>query len=207
MDFEGTLSSLLAFVAGLWASTYLQDRDVRRRHLGLVRALLAEIRRIRMESGALEQEYIPLSVLGAKALLPDLSPWVQTALVELASTSPDVIRGFMDLERYLGNLKTFVSLSERASEELERRKSLKAQAESAFSNATLDDFAGVMVAELQAKRDEENAERGTELARFAQSKSFRHVQSTLQELDGTLTSMERSLAAGFWTHLPWRRAP
>jgi hypothetical protein len=113
----------------------------------------------------------------------------------------------MDLERFLSNLKTFVSLSERASAELERRKELKAQAESAFNQVPVEDFGAALVVQLQAKREEESAEHGTELARFAQSNSFRRVQQTLKELQDRLEALERSLRGGFWTHLPWRRFP
>jgi hypothetical protein len=207
MDIESILSSALGFLVGLWASTYLQDRDVRRRHLGLVRALLAEVRRIRSEAGAIANESIPVSVLGAKPLLPQVSPWVQTALVDLASTSPEAIRLFMDLERHLANLAVFVSLSERASAELARREALKSQAEEAYDRAPLDDLGDALVAQFQAKREVENAERGTSLASIAQSSSFRHVQQGLKYLEDVLAGLERSLSSGPWTHLPWRRRP
>src|SRR4051794_34328811 len=58
------LTSFLSFLAGLWASTYLQDRETRRKHLGIVRALKAEVARIRRESGGQSGQHIPITFLG-----------------------------------------------------------------------------------------------------------------------------------------------
>lgn len=203
MELSTILTSLLSFLAGLWASTFLQDRDVRRRHLGVTRALLAEVKRVRAELGPLSEAYIPVSVLGAKPTLPTLSPWLDTALVDLASTDPEAIAHFMDLERYLANLRVFVSLSERAGDELARRKGEQELVAKTADGATLDNFGEAMLAEFAAKKAVEQAESGIEKAQFAQTVSYRHAVTALALLETRLGSLESHLAGGWWTHLPW----
>src|SRR2546425_104540 len=101
------LTSFLSFLAGLWAGTYLQDREVRRRHLGIVRALGAEVARVRRECGALSPESIRVALAGTRPILPTLSPWVQGLLADVASTSPSIVELFLNLELHLHNLRTF----------------------------------------------------------------------------------------------------
>jgi hypothetical protein len=205
MSVVGVLSSFLSFLAGLWSASYLQDRETRRRHLGIVRALKAEVGRIRRESGGQGDHHISITVLGMRAAVPKLSPWVPSILTDIASTSPEVVEGFLNLERYLDNLRTFDTAGLKVQEHLEAKKGTAEQAEKDYEKVSLDNLGEAMVELTLAEREKENAEDAAELADFAVETAFTNVRTTVDDLFTLLSRLERSLARGFWTHLPWRQ--
>ncbi|SRR6266545_349249 len=205
MSVVGVLSAFLSFLAGLWSASYLQDRETRRRHLGIVRALKAEVARIRRESGGHAKHHIPVTVLGMRSTVPQLSPWVPTILTDIASTSPEVVEKFLDLERYLDNLRSFDTAGLKVQERLEAKKGQADETRKAYDKVPLEDLGEAMVEMVIAEREEENAEDAADLAEFTVETAYRNVQTTVDDLAQLLGRLERTLAAGFWTHLPWRR--
>jgi hypothetical protein len=199
------LLSSLSFLVGLWGATYLQDRELRRRHLGIARALKAEASRLLSETGALADDYIPVSVLGAEAAIPQVSPWVSSALLDLAVSNSVVVRHFMDLERHLANLGVFVRLSARAGTELEKRQANLKAAAVTTEAADADSLGSALIAQFEAKRKVENAEDGIEKAQFVQTISYRHAKASIEAIVSELRKTEDSLAPGSWTHMPWKR--
>lgn len=97
------LGSLIAFLAGLWGAGYLQDREHRRRALGVSRALAAELRRIRDELGLPAGEALDVVIYGSRSMVPEVHPWVQGIVVEAAQTDATIVAGFMEIERLLHN--------------------------------------------------------------------------------------------------------
>lgn len=199
------LSSILSFSAGLWASTYLQDRGTRQRHLGLVRALLAEVRRIRRESGGQSGAYVPITVFGMRPSVPGLSPWVQSVLTDIALTSPVVVEKFLNLELHLDNLRKFDRVQTAVDQQGPAKKEAVNAAEEAYEKAPLENLSDAMVKVFKAKQQVERHERNAELADFTFERAFKDVQTTLNELDTILSKLEKDLVGGLWTHLPWVR--
>ena len=58
---------------------------------------------------------------------------------------------------------------------------------------------------LEADRDVEKAEHSQELGGFVAETGIKQAKAALNALEGTLAKLERELAAGLTTHLPWRR--
>lgn len=201
----GVLSSFLAFLVGLWSATYLQDRDTRRRHLGVVRALRAELARIRRESAADGPAHIPITAFGMRPTVPQLSPWIQGLLSDIAISSPEVVSGILDLERHLVNLKTFETVSSKAQGDVENRATTVAAAKAASAKASeVEEMLDLMVPEITAEAEAERSQDTLKLARYSLDVNLRNVKSTLDDLDARLASLESVLAAGLLTHLPWR---
>jgi hypothetical protein len=199
------LLSLLGFLTGLWGATYLQDRETRRRHLGIARALRAEVARIQRESGGKGEELIPITFLGMRAAVPKLSLWVPHILTDIASSSPEVVERFLDLERFLDTLRHTDAATVLVEEELSSRRDVAKDAEATFEKAELDSIGEALVAEMTAKRDVERMEDSAELAHFSARTAYKNLQRTLDQLDDILSGLETTLALGPWTHLPWRR--
>jgi hypothetical protein len=193
---EGALGSFLGFLAGLWGSTYLQDRDIRRRHLGIVRALRAELVRIGQEVGINNPEYITISISGSHPMVPQLAPWVQTLLTDLASSNASLLSHFMDLDRHLHNLR---------SADVGETKAL-ANVDDKQKTVDLTKNSESVLVAMKAEHDLKEAQKGVELADFVTSTSFKYVKTTHAKVAELLDKEDRRLSAGFWTHLPWRRA-
>ena len=199
------LTSLLSFLAGLWAATYLQDREIRRRHLGIVRALQAETARIRRESGLDRGELIPVSVFGAKPLLPKPGSWIEALLADIASTAPRVVTQYLELDRCLDNLRATDRMKEGTQKQLQEKRSALKDAEHTDGHASIDKIAKTFPAVFEAKGAVERAEDYHEMGLFVAETAVNQAKTALSDFDTTLGALERELAAGLTTHLPWRR--
>jgi len=191
----GVLSSAITFFLGLWSATYLQDRAMRRRHLGLVRALRADVSRIYSEVGAKNPVYITVSFFGASPLIPRPSPWAQTLAAELASTNPVYVGLLMELDRYLTNLAGADKVEDAA---MERMAMLKEAVSVHEKNHD-------PIAAMTTGADLSNAEQATEFATFSVGVDFKNVKTALESLQNELSLDEKQLAGGLFTHLPWSR--
>jgi hypothetical protein len=82
---------VLSFLAGIRGAVFLQDREARRRLRGVVRAVRAEVDRLGTEVGAKNPDYLSFSVPGSRALIPQVSPWVEGRLPDLATANPALV--------------------------------------------------------------------------------------------------------------------
>ncbi len=195
MTLLAILSPVLAFFAGLWAATYLQDRQARRRHLGLARALLAELARIHDEAGMKSARYVGVGSGGLWAAIPQLSEWTTGYVAELASGDTDVLGEFIRLERCLKNLHASNDQLHSAAADEER---MRAQLE--FTRQTApDDVAGVVKCQQLAEAAEQRAND----ARSSLDCDFENAKALVHSLQASLALAEPRLARGLHTHLPW----
>lgn len=88
----------------------------------MVRALKAQVGRIKRESGGQAKHHIPISFLGMRAAVPQVSPWVPNILTDIASSSPQVVEAFLNPERQLDNRRHTDSASAKVQEELDKRR-------------------------------------------------------------------------------------
>jgi len=202
---QQALTSLLSFLAGLWAGTYLQDRDTRRRHLGIVRALRAEISRIRREAGLDRPELIPISIFGATPLLPKPGSWVEALLADIASTAPEVVTEYLELDRCLDNLSATDKMKDATETNLREKRAVLERAEEAVDSQPLEKLSETLPAVFKADLDVERAQHSQELGGFVAETGVRQARVALEALERTLATLESELAAGLTTHLPWRR--
>jgi hypothetical protein len=200
------LVSAGSFLFGLWGSSFLQDRETRRRHLGVVRALAAESQRIRSELGAGGPDYVPIGLGGATAVIPSVGPWVFSVLTDIATISPDVVTAYLKLDRDLQNVKAFNMAQDRAAAALQSASEARENAAKAATKAPDAETLGpAMVAEMEAKRKEERVEQVAQMADFSAENAFRNATTSLDTLDGVLSRLDARLSRGAFTHLPWSR--
>ena len=189
------LVAFLSFLGGLWGAVYLQDRQVRRRHLGIVRALRAELRRVHSE-GALENTGFH-DGFGGVTLIPQLAPWVQGLLVELASGDTDYLREFMDLDRYLHNLAIAAPRVRDTQAHLTRMTDQLDFTEKSIPDDTL----GI----LKCCKLKEEAEDKLRDAQFIADTDHKLVKGAVSDLLARIGRDEPRLASALRTNLPWRR--
>ena len=189
------LLSLLSFLGGLWSAVYLQDRHVRRRHLGIVRALRAELRRVESEAG-LHEAGRNEDISGTR-IIPHLAPWVQGLLSELASGDTDYLSDFMNLDRCLHSL-ALSAASLRKSEEHASRMSEQVK----LVERTLpDDMEGI----AKCRKLSATADVALTNAEFVVDVDRKHARSTVSRLLQLIDRDEPLLASAMRTHLPWGR--
>ena len=200
------LTSFLSFIVGIWGAAHLQDRDLRRRHLGIVRALAAEASRIRSELGAAGPHYVPIAVGGATAVIPTVGPWVFTVLTDIAATSPDIVSAFLRLDRDLENVRAFSKTEDRALARLQSAAEVRQRtAAAAEAVKDVDQLAPAMIQAFAAERKEEEAKAGVDVASFSASNVFKNAIASLGQLDDLLTRLDKALTSSPITHLPWRK--
>ena len=173
----------------------MQDRDVRRRHLGVARALLAELRRVSGELGAENEAFIESTINGAQTVVPQLASWTESLLTDFASTDPHLLPGFMNLNRFLHNVSVQRESLTRA------RKHLAEQERFAEALESGDDITASAKFGLVLKE----AGHSVELAVFTLNSSFGYAKREIAALIVALQDVEQRLTSGPFTHLPWNR--
>ena len=186
-----TLTSALGFLGGLWSATFLQDRETRRRHVGIARALLAEVTRISSEVGAHNPAYISMSIHGAKPRVPSTASWVQGLAIDYSSTNPAVLPRFMELERFLANLGAADVAQDAV---CDRVATLK---EAIGVHRDNHDLVGQMTTEGQLSQAQQNLN----LAQFTVDVDFKNVVGALNDLRQFLRDDEKLLASQSRPHL------
>jgi hypothetical protein len=186
------LLSILSFLAGLWSASYLQVRQVRRRHLGIVRALRAELRRIAVEGAFASDEFSPRALSGSVYAVPHLSSWAIDLAVELASGDADHLGNLMDLERHLANLRLSAADALRTGSDVAR---LAAQLEHQQQNQPDD-----MHAHIESQRWLRKAEDQAKLSYFKANTDLGYAKHCAGEIMAALGDyeprLERSLKLG-----------
>ena len=97
--------TVLSWVTAFLAARHLQEGEHRRQQLGLVRLLRVELGRIKLELSLHDPGLLDLPAGGARPRIPQVHPWVQAVIAQVAPTSPRVISDFMAIERLLVNLE------------------------------------------------------------------------------------------------------
>jgi hypothetical protein len=95
----------IGWVMAMRTAKRLQDRDREHRQRSVARALSAEVRRIGGELGPPPESSLELSIYGSKPMVPSISHWVETVMVDAAAIDPEIVANFMTLERQLHNLR------------------------------------------------------------------------------------------------------
>lgn len=110
LPFESIAAVTIGFVsfyAGTAAATAGQDREAWRRLIGAAKTLLVDVARIEGELGLPGSLSSPGSIHGSEAALPNIHPWIVPIIVQIAESRPEIVAGFMKLERELVNLAAF----------------------------------------------------------------------------------------------------
>jgi hypothetical protein len=92
------IGGILGLAGGVWGAAYNHDRELAIRQRNIALALCEDIRRIRsfiMPSG--NEIAIVYDEVG-RALSPDVHPWLQPFVVELASVSAEIVGGLLRLQ-------------------------------------------------------------------------------------------------------------
>lgn len=191
----GVLSTVFGWLAGLWTTTFLQDREIRRRHLGICRALRAEVERIRIEIGAEHPMFSAGKFHGMSVEVPRLSSWTMGLLTDLAASDAEALFGFMELERHLANVAAVEETRTQRVRELLARK-----------DAEVTDMVSDVPSTYAAPREELRvAELELEMSLVLMQTTFKRVVADLKTLEESLSARERKLDSGLTTHLPWKR--
>lgn len=100
--------SLVSMYGGMAAAGAAQDREGLRKQRGIAKALLEDLSRIDSEVQRLRDEGIRPWTGKPPAAVPTIHPWIEGLIAQIADAAPDVVRGFMRLERSLSTLREAV---------------------------------------------------------------------------------------------------
>ncbi len=191
----GFLTGALSWVAGMAASTFLQDREHIRRQRGTVRALLTEIRRIRAQLGGSDSHWIDTGILGNRAAIPGIHPWVSGCIVDVAQSEPVILAKFMHLELLLGNQALFVSrLREVRDETRAAIEQPQPKTESSVPAEESEAIVASLLARLEAKLERKERERAVGDAVAFVDVNHRAIVASLSGLSTSLENLDELLS-------------
>src|SRR5713101_1202330 len=101
----GTVGLTIAgWFAGFLSALVLDRRRNTRRLRALATALLEEVRRIRGELGNVGG-FSDIQIAGAVSVAPEVHPWVERLMGDVAEIDPEAFAQFLALDRFLGNAR------------------------------------------------------------------------------------------------------
>lgn len=119
------VGGLIGFFASTYSSSFADDRSRQIRTIGIARALLADIQRIK---GALGTD--PNLFVGKRGAIrflpPTISEWVAPLIAEIALASGQIVSRLMALEAQLANFRTMIAKTEDAQAEAQKAESERA---------------------------------------------------------------------------------
>lgn len=182
----------------------LQDRDREHRQRSVALAMLAEVRRIRGELGSRPDESFDLSIYGSKPMIPEISHWVETVMVDAASVNPEIVEQFMNLDRELHNLRGDQNMVSQAYDKVEEAREAVTRIKGSMDKNDESDAEAIagrlgrysttlMALESKQRKAEERVET-LEHLRNRMDESARLTLDRLQEiLDTTPTVIQKNL--------------
>lgn len=186
----GLGTGVIGWLAGLAASTFLQDREHFRRQRGAVCVLITEVDRVGSELGDTTNEWIDVGVLGNQRAIPEIHAWAHASIVEITHSDPSILRRFMELDRYLHNQKLFVNALREIREEVRAARDRERTSQEPPSCPA---DTGVAVQEILARlstRQEERREETVQVAMEFVNMNHRRIVDTLSELRNSLTGLD-----------------
>lgn len=173
----------------------LQDRAREHRQRSVARALLAEVRRIRGELGPPADESFKLSIYGSKPMVPEISHWVETVMVDAASVDPEIIEHFMTLDRELHNLRGdqhMVSQAhdkrDEAREAVTRLKGSIDKEDDPDAEALADRLGTYFTTSMALERKQRQAEEAVDTLAHLRNRMDRSARLTLDKLERILNT-------------------
>jgi len=97
--------SLVSLYVGMSAAGAQQDREVIRRQRGVAKALLADLERIESDIKRMKDAGLLPWTGKPPIAAPKIHPWVEGLIAQIADEAPEVVTGFMRLERSLATLQ------------------------------------------------------------------------------------------------------
>jgi hypothetical protein len=189
-------AAALTWLAGLAAATFLQDREYIRRQRGAAGVLLTELKRIGGQLGGSDRVWIDSGILGHRAAIPEIHPWVHDSIAAVSESEPSILGHFMHLEMRLSNQALFIDTLRQVRDEAKQAVNEGATPATAAETPDTEVSAASqrILAKLTAKLERKERDAALRSAVSFVDMNHRSIVEALRSLESLLEEVDARLS-------------